>query len=110
MSDCPLCEQAVTAAGHGGMSMGQGAVMAAVGVGAVAGRGVLGRLFANPLVMFAAGVAVGYYGFKYRKEIAQAVTKGTDMGRDMVLNAKESLADLVEESREAEAGAGPAKE
>ena len=50
----------------------------------------------------AAGAAAGYYGYKYRKEIAAALAKGTDMGKDMVLNARESLADLVEEAREAE--------
>lgn len=103
-ADCPLCEEAVAGAA-GTMSMGKGAMIAAAGIGAVAGRSVLGRLFSNPVVVFAAGVAVGYYGFKYRKEIAAAVAKGSDMGRDMVLNAKENLADLVEETRAA--GAAP---
>ncbi|CAA7622786.1 hypothetical protein [Magnetospirillum sp. UT-4] len=101
-ADCPLCEEALTHAA-GGMSMGKGAVIAAAGIGAVAGRSLLGRLVSSPVVLFAAGVAVGYYGFKYRKEIAAAVAKGSDMGRDMVLNAKESLADLVEETRAGEA-------
>jgi hypothetical protein len=102
-ADCPLCEEAVAHAAGGGMSMGKGAMIAAAGIGAVAGRSALSRLFSNPLVLFAAGVAVGYYGYKYRKEIAAAVAKGSDMGRDMVLNAKENLADLVEETRADEA-------
>jgi len=90
-----------------GMDMGKGAAMA---VGYVAGRGLLGRLAGNPLVLLAAGAAIGYYGYKYRKEIVAAIAKGTDMGKDMVLNARENLADLVEETREAEEAQGKAKE
>lgn len=100
MSECKLCEQALTAAHGGGHGIGHGAMAAAAGIGAVAGRGALARLFSSPLVLFAAGAAIGYYGFKYRHEIAAAIAKGTDMGRDMVLNAKENLADLVEETKE----------
>jgi hypothetical protein len=59
----------------------------------------------HPLVWFALGAAAGYYGYKYRKEIAAAVAKGTDMGRDLVLQQRESLSDLLEEAREAEEGA-----
>jgi hypothetical protein len=78
--------------------LGKGAAVMAVGV--AAGSGVLRRLLTSPLVMFGAGVAVGYLGFKYRKEIAAAVVRGTEMGKDAVLNARESLADLVEEAKE----------
>lgn len=56
----------------------------------------------HPLLWFAVGAAAGYYGYKYRKEIAAAVVKTTDMGRDFVLQQRESLADLLEEAREAE--------
>lgn len=100
----PLCEHALA---NSGMDMGKGAAMA---VGYVAGRGLFGRLFGHPLVLLAAGAAIGYYGYKYRKEIAAAVAKGTDMGKDMVLNARENLADLVEEAREAEEAQGKAKD
>lgn len=102
------CETLMPPAGGMGPQLAKG-VMAMSVVG-VAGRGVLGRLFGNPLVVFAAGVAVGYYGYKYRKEIAAAVAKGTDMGKDLVLNARENLADLVEETREAEEAAGKTAE
>ncbi|TAN63480.1 MAG: hypothetical protein EPN20_09620 [Magnetospirillum sp.] len=84
---------------HLGHELGKGAVMA---VGYVAGRSLFGRLLGHPLVMLGAGVAIGYLGFKYRKEITAAVAKAGDMGKDLVLNTKENLADLVEESREAE--------
>lgn len=84
---------------HLGHELGKGAVMA---VGYVAGKSLFGRLLGHPVVMLGAGIAIGYLGFKYRKEITAAVAKANDLGRDMVLNAKENLADLVEESREAE--------
>ncbi|CUW41049.1 protein of unknown function [Magnetospirillum sp. XM-1] len=84
---------------HLGHELGKGAVMA---VGYVAGKSLFGRLLGHPVVMLGAGIAIGYLGFKYRKEITAAMAKANDLGRDMVLNAKENLADLVEESREAE--------
>jgi len=79
---------------------------AVVGVGYVAGRTLLGRVFGLPLVMFAAGVAAGYYGYKHRKEIAVILKKASDTGMDLALNVKESLADLVEEAKEAEESKG----
>lgn len=94
-----ICETMMAQGSTMGPQLAKGAVMSA---GMVAGRSVLGRLLTNPLVLLAAGAAAGYYGYKYRKEIAAALAKGTDMGKDLVLNARESLADLVEEAREAE--------
>lgn len=94
-----ICETMMAQGSSVGPQLAKGAVMS---VGMVAGRSVLGRLLTNPLVLLAAGAAAGYYGYKYRKEIAAALAKGTDMGKDLVLNARESLADLVEEAREAE--------
>ncbi|WP_459869323.1 hypothetical protein [Endothiovibrio diazotrophicus] len=58
----------------------------------------------HPLLWFVVGAAAGYYGYKYRKEIAAAVSKGSDLGRDFMLQQRESLADLLEEAREAEEG------
>lgn len=94
-----ICETMMAQGSTMGPQLAKGAAMSA---GMVAGRSVLGRLLTNPLVLLAAGAAAGYYGYKYRKEIAAALAKGTDMGKDLVLNARESLADLVEEAREAE--------
>lgn len=94
-----ICETVMAQGSSVGPQLAKGAVMSA---GMVAGRSVLGRLLTNPLVLLAAGAAIGYCGYKYRKEIAAALAKGTDLGKDMVLNARESLADLVEEAREAE--------
>lgn len=61
----------------------------------------LSRLFTNPLVMFAAGAAVGYFGYKHRKEIAEAVARASNMSKDFMLQQKESLEDIMEETREA---------
>jgi hypothetical protein len=94
-----ICDDMMSHEGMGHQLAKGAAVMS---VGYVAGRSVLGRLFGFPLVMFAAGVAAGYYGYKYRKEIVAAMTKAGESGKDWALNAKESLADLVEEAREAE--------
>lgn len=102
-----ICETMMAQGSTVGPQLAKGAMMSA---GMVAGRSVLGRMLTNPLVLLAAGAAIGYYGYKYRKEIVAALAKGTDMGKDLVLNARENLADLVEEAREAEDGAGKASE
>lgn len=79
----------------------QGAMMAATGY--AAGRGLLGgALLRNPWVMLAAGIAVGYYLHKHQDEIALALSKASGMGKDFLLQQKESLADLVEEAKEKE--------
>jgi hypothetical protein len=77
------------------------AVLAATGY--AAGRGLLGGLFRNPWVMLAAGVAAGYYIHKNQERITLALSKASGMGKDFLLQQKESLADLVEEAKEKEA-------
>jgi chloramphenicol 3-O-phosphotransferase len=67
-----------------------------------ASKGLLRTVFGNPWVALTLGAVAGYYGYKYRKEIAAAAMKATDMGKDYVLQQKESLSDLVEEAKEAE--------
>lgn len=67
-----------------------------------ASNGIIRHLLGNPLVAFGAGIAVGYLGFKYRKEIVATVAKTTDMGKDFMQNQKENLADIIEEAKEAE--------
>lgn len=79
----------------------QGAMMAATGY--AAGRGLIGgTLLRNPLVLLAAGLVAGYYLHKHQDEIILALSKASGMGKDFVLQQKESLADLVEEAREKE--------
>ncbi|MCQ8130053.1 hypothetical protein [Methylomonas rivi] len=57
--------------GKMGESVGHAAMKAtAVGVGVAAGTtGAFKRLVAHPLVLFGLGFAVGFYAYKYRKEI-----------------------------------------
>ena len=82
---------------------------AATGATAAAAGGVVGRtLLVNPLTLLAVGVAggvvTGYLLHRYRKEIVLAVSKACSIGKDFALQQKESLADLMEEAREREAG------
>lgn len=61
----------MTGMGKMGGSMAQSAmeataVSAAVAVGSI---GTFKKLLTHPLVLFGVGVAVGYYAYKYRKEI-----------------------------------------
>jgi hypothetical protein len=89
--------------------MAGGAMMAAGGY--AAGKGLLGGLFRNPLVVLAAGVAAGYLVFKYEKEIVETAAKLTGMGKDFVLHQKENLDDLIAEGQSAAApAAAPAQE
>lgn len=79
----------------------KGAMVAATGY--AAGRSLLGgALLRNPLVMLAAGIAVGYYLHKHQDQIIQSLSKASGMGKDFLLQQKENLADLVEEAREKE--------
>ncbi len=90
-------------AGH---PVAQGTMLAAAGY--AAGKGILGAtLLRNPLVLLAAGIAAGYLLHKYEKEIVQAVSRATGMGKDFVLEQKEHLSDLVAEAQEQEAKAPP---
>ncbi len=78
-----------------------GAVLAATGF--AAGRGLLGgALLRNPWVMLAAGMIAGYYLHKHQDQIVLALSKASGMGKDFILQQKESLADLIEESKEKE--------
>ena len=79
----------------------KGAMVAATGY--VAGRSLLGgALLRNPWVMLATGIAVGYYLHKHQDQIALSLSKASELGKDFLLQQKESLADLIEETREKE--------
>lgn len=79
----------------------KGAMVAATGY--VAGRSLLGgALLRNPWVMLAAGIAVGYYLHKHQDQIVLSLSKASGMGKDFLLQQKENLADLIEETKEKE--------
>jgi hypothetical protein len=92
---------------HGvGGTMATGAMLIA---GSPAGRSFLGRLLTHPLVMFGLGAAAGYLAYRYRSEIIDAAMRASEMGKDFVLDKKETLEDLMEEAKErAEGGPQPA--
>ncbi|MEY2701217.1 MAG: hypothetical protein RIQ52_1972 [Pseudomonadota bacterium] len=110
---------AVRHVNHGGHAMTQHAVTAAKVVGmAAAGSatahsgGIMKTLTRNPLIVFAAGVAAGFFIHKYRKEIIASASSISDAGRDYMMHQKENLEDLLEEQREEaeeDAGQGPGK-
>jgi len=84
---------------HGPMPNNPGGhAMKAVAVGA--GGGLVRRLSRHPLLMFGLGVAAGILVYKYRKEIVAAAVSVGEKGKDAVLQAKESLEDIVAETRE----------
>lgn len=86
-----------------GAAMGpvHGTMLAAGGY--AAGRGLVGgALLRNPWVLLAAGIAAGYFLHKYQDQIMLSLAKSTGMGKDFLLQQKESLADLIEETREKE--------
>lgn len=100
-------------ANHGTRAMAQHAVTAAKVVGiAAAGSatthsgGIMKSLTRNPLLVFAAGVAAGFFIHKYRKEIIASATAISEAGRDYVMHQKENLEDLLEENREEADDAG----
>lgn len=77
--------------------MSTGAMMAAGGY--AAGRGLLGGLLRNPLLIFATGLAAGYLLFRYQQEIVEITSKLTGMGKDFVAHQKENLEDLIAETK-----------
>jgi hypothetical protein len=97
---------------HGGQGIGPHLATGAMIVASrSAGRGALGRLLTHPLIMFALGATAGYFAYKYRQEIIDAAMRASEMGKDYVMNTRETLEDLMEEAKEraegGQAGPGP---
>lgn len=49
----------------------------------------MGILTKHPLVLFGVGLVVGLYAYKYRKEIAEAATQGSERAREAFTQASE---------------------
>ncbi len=86
--------------------LASGAMLAAGGY--AAGKGLLGGVLRNPLLIFATGVAAGYLLYRYQKEIIAAASKLTGIGKDFVLHQKENLEDLLAETKTAPGSAAAA--
>ena len=54
----------------------------------------------HPLVTFTLGFAAGFVIHKYRKEIIEAGTAAAERSREFVLQQKESLGDILAETRD----------
>lgn len=65
-----------------------------------AGRGVIGALAKNPLVMFSLGLVSGYFAHKYRKEIISVTNKTAEQSKDFVLRQTAHLKDMLIESQD----------
>jgi hypothetical protein len=102
-----IMSHAAMAAHKGGVvSHGAHAAMAAGTVAAASthsGRGFLAGLAKHPLLIFSAGLVVGFYAHKYRKEIIESAQQVSEIGKDFVLQQKENLEDLVAGSGSQEA-------
>ena len=64
------------------------------------GRRLMSNVTKHPILVFGLGVAAGYLVYKYRKEIISSTTKVVDASKDFVLQQKESLEDIIAETKE----------
>jgi len=97
---------------HGASKLTHAAVAAgttAIAVSSTKGTGFMSIFAKHPLLVFGAGVAVGFYAHKYRKEIIESASQVTELSKDFILHQKENLEDLVAETQEAADDAGSAK-
>ena len=73
------------------------------------GRNIVSTLIKHPLVLIGLGFATGFLAHKYRKEIIATASSAAEQGKDFVLRQKESLGDLLAESKEAGEESGASK-
>lgn len=64
------------------------------------GSKVMSNVTKHPIWVFGLGVVAGYFVHKHRKDIIANATKLVDSGKDFVLQQKESLEDIVAETKE----------
>ena len=95
-------KNAARAASFHNVAKGAVATGAVAAAGGKVGKSLIGKFFRNPLVLFGVGLAVGYAVHKYRKEIIGCANRAAEQGKDFVLQQRETLEDLVAESRESE--------
>lgn len=64
------------------------------------GKGAVGILAKNPLVVLGAGMLTGYFAHKYRKEIILSSNKLAEQGKDFVSRQKKSFVEMLAEIEE----------
>ncbi len=86
---------------HGaGNAAGHIAKGAAVTVTVKKGGTLMTRLARHPLLVFGLGVAAGIVVYKYRKQIISTAMRAGEKSKDFVLQQKETLEDIVAETKE----------
>lgn len=101
---CPLA--AAEAAGTLGTAAAAAGTTAALTT--TTGRSLMHRVLKHPLVWFSLGLSAGYFAHKYRKEIIASALRASEQGKDFMLQRKESLEDLIAESKERAEDSGSA--
>jgi hypothetical protein len=102
MMKSSMAQAGPAAASVSRMAKGATATGAVVTAGSSAGRSFVRKILKHPLVLLGLGIAVGYTVHKYRREIIDAANRVAERGKDFVLQQRESLEDIVAESREQE--------
>jgi hypothetical protein len=74
----------------------------AVSTTVLTGKSLLSRIKQHPLLILGAGIVIGIYAHKYRKEIIASASTIADKGKDFVLQQKENLEDIIAEAKEGE--------
>jgi hypothetical protein len=74
----------------------------AVSTTVLTGKSLLSRIKKHPLLILGAGIVVGMYAHKYRKEIIASASNIAGKGKDFVLQQKENLEDIIAEANEGE--------
>jgi hypothetical protein len=62
------------------------------------GKGAVGILAKNPLVVLGAGIVAGYFAHKYRKAIILSSNKVAEQSKDFMSRQKKTFSELLAES------------
>ncbi|MGD0960808.1 MAG: hypothetical protein ABSB19_13460 [Methylomonas sp.] len=66
----------------------------------VTGEKIMLRVVKNPLLVFGLGVVAGAVVYRNRKEIIAVTSKTVNTGKNIVLEQKEKVLDLIAEAKE----------
>lgn len=64
------------------------------------GQGVVKTLVKQPLVLFGLGIVAGYLTHKYRKEIITLSNHTAKQGKNLLLQQKQQLTELLSEAQQ----------
>jgi uncharacterized protein (UPF0333 family) len=61
------------------------------------GQNISKTLARQPVILFALGIAVGYFTHKYRKELIAITTHTTEQSKDFIVQQKNYLSEILAE-------------